>query len=101
MPKVCYIEHRFGNGTLQLISSCNAILEDLIGQGYLPTLRQLYYQLVTQNVIANKQTEYKRLVDVVNKARLAGLIDWSHLQDLTRDLRGNTHWNSPHSIINA
>jgi len=99
--KFCYLPHNFNYATERLIGECNAVLENLTGQGYLPTLRQLYYQLVSKNIIANKQSEYKKLVDVCNKGRLAGLIDWDHLQDLTRDLRGLSHWDNPADIIAA
>lgn len=65
------------------------------------TLRQLYYQFVARGMIPNKQTEYKRLGSVINDARLAGLIDWSMMEDRTRTVRGVTHWSDPSSIVEA
>lgn len=55
------------------------------------TLRQLFYQFVSRGLIANKDSEYKRLGGIVNDARLAGLIDWNHITDRTRRLRGTSH----------
>lgn len=43
--------------------------------------------------------EYKRLGSVINDARLAGLIDWEHITDRTRNLESNSHWSSPSSIV--
>lgn len=83
-----FIAHRFNKGTLARIALANAILEDLASQGYRISLRQLYYQLVSKGEIPNSQKEYKKLGDTLNKARLAGLVDWSSLEDRGRQLRG-------------
>lgn len=87
MPKIKYREISFQPATRKLIDRCNAIIREYTAQGFVLTLRQLYYQLVSRDVIANKQTEYKRLGSIVNDARLAGLIDWTAIEDRTRDLR--------------
>lgn len=49
------------------------------------TLRQLYYQFVSRGLIENSQKSYKRLGSIVNDARAAGLINWRHLADRTRN----------------
>lgn len=48
------------------------------------TLRQLYYQLVSQNIIRNHDREYKNLGNLLSRARLAGLVDWSAIEDRVR-----------------
>lgn len=101
MPKICYQQKNFGSRTLDLIGKCDEIVNEYATQGYELTVRQLYYQLVSRDIIANKQTEYKRLVGIVNDARLAGLLDWSRIVDLTRELRGLSHWTHPESIIHS
>lgn len=83
-----FIEHRFNRKTMARIALANAILEDLAAQGYRISLRQLYYQLVSKGEIPNSQKEYKKLGDTLNKARLAGLVDWSSLEDRGRSLKG-------------
>jgi hypothetical protein len=100
MPKICYVPKRFTQDHLDLIAACNRIIIDYAGQGYSLTLRQLYYQLVTKNIIRNKVTEYKRLGGIVNDARLAGLVDWSAIEDRTRNLATSDHgWDNPADFI--
>lgn len=71
-----------------VVDQANAIITDLRGQGYTLTLRQLYYQFVKAGLIPNTMRSYKRLGDIVTKGRLAGLIDWSAIEDRTRNLAG-------------
>lgn len=99
--KVCYRETNFSAGSMALIQIANEIIEEYQSLGYTLTLRQLYYRFVAGGYIANKDTEYKRLGDVVQKARYAGLIDWDAIEDRTRNVHSNSHWETPHSIVRA
>jgi hypothetical protein len=99
--KISYIDKNFSRSTLDLIEACNEIIDEFDQQGFTLTLRQLYYQLVTREVIANRQTEYKRLGSIVNDARWAGLIDWLAIEDRTRNLRSLPTWTHPANIINS
>ena len=63
------------------------------------TLRTLYYQLVSRNLIENSQNKYSGLSKLMTKARYAGLIDWDHITDGTRELITNDHWWSPQQLI--
>jgi hypothetical protein len=101
MPKVCYIQKRFNDKTLARISQANEIITEYMNQGYTLTLRQLYYQFVSRDLIPNKQTEYKKLGVVVSDARLAGMIDWNSIEDRTRNLQGLAHWDNPSEIVEA
>ena len=101
MPKIKYQDKRFGHTSLDLIKTCNAIIAQYQAQGFILTLRQLYYQCVARDIIPNKQQEYKRLGSIVNDARLAGMIDWNALEDRTRNVRSVAHWESPEDIIEA
>lgn len=101
MPKICYIEKRFSQDKLKLISIANQIAEHYAAQGFDLTLRQLYYQFVARAIIPNQQEEYKRLGDLISDARLAGLMDWNHIVDRTRSLRANAHWDHPAKIIES
>jgi hypothetical protein len=101
MPKIAYQTINFKPATLALIQTCENILDDYERQGYDMTLRQLYYQLVSRDIIPNKQTEYKRLGSIINDARLAGLIDWDHIVDRTRNLRDQSSWDAPEEIIES
>lgn len=99
--KIKYIDHRFSNSSLVIIQNATIIIEEYLEQGYDLTLRQLYYQFVARDLIANKQSEYKRLGSIINDARLAGLIDWDCITDRTRQLEQLSHWDSPESSIRS
>lgn len=62
----------------------NAIIEEYRSQGYTLTLRQLYYQLVSRDVIPNLQAEYKKLGVLLTKGRMAGVVDWDAIEDRIR-----------------
>lgn len=91
----------FRAATLEVIEQANTILAEYEADGLVLTLRQLYYQFVSRNLIANKATEYDRLGDIVSKGRLAGLIDWAMLEDRGRQLEGVTHWENPADVVSA
>lgn len=96
-----YKTFKFRKATLEQIQKVNEILMDYRRQGYQLTLRQLYYQLVSKNIIPNKQTEYAKLSSMLNDARLAGLVDWDSIVDLTRGIKSNNKWDTPEDIIGA
>ena len=96
-----FIDKNFRAATLAIIITANKIIEEYRDQGFILTLRQLYYQFVARDLIPNTERSYKRLGSIVNDGRLAGLIDWLAIEDRTRNVRGNTHWNSPAEIIEA
>lgn len=97
----CFTPKRFQGKTQELIDQAIAIVDDYMGQGLCLTLRQLYYRLVAAALIANTAKSYKRVGNVVNDARLAGLIDWSAIEDRTRNTIQNSHWKTPARILDA
>jgi hypothetical protein len=99
MPKICYRPKRFSHSSQALIDQCNDIIAEYAEQGFVLTLRQLYYQLVSRDIIENKTTEYSRVGSIVNQARLAGLIDWKAIEDRTRSLKALSHWAGPAQIV--
>jgi len=99
MPKICYVPKSFSESSMYIISKANAIIDEYERQGFDLTLRQLYYQFVSRDLIPNRDTEYKRLGSIINDARLAGLIDWNAITDRTRNLRSLSHWRNPGDII--
>lgn len=101
MSKIKYVDTKFSKSSLDIIEKANQIIEEYAAQGFDLTLRQLYYQFVSRDLIPNKQSEYKRLGNIINDARLAGLIDWSRITDRTRNLRGLSHWDNPGDIIKS
>jgi hypothetical protein len=101
MAKQRFIDKSFKPASLALIRQANEIIDEYIEQGYSLTLRQLYYQFVARDFIENSQRAYKRLGDLINNARLAGLIDWDAIEDRTRNLARLAHWNDPGEIIES
>lgn len=99
--KIAYIDKNFHQKSLDLIDTCNSIIDDYESRGYTLTLRQLYYQLVSRDIIPNKQKEYSKLGSIVADARMAGLISWKAIEDRTRNIQKNTHWDSPEQIVRA
>lgn len=101
MPKIEYIPKNFRSDSLALIEKINGVINDYKAQGYSLTLRQVYYQMVARAIIPNNERSYKNLGNLINDARLAGLIDWNAIEDRTRNLRGNSHWSTPADIIRS
>lgn len=101
MPKICYVERKFSQRSVEVIDQANEIIEDYVAQGFVLTLRQLYYQFVSRDLIANTQREYKRIGSIINDARLAGLVDWNAIEDRTRSLESLAHWDGPEEILHA
>ncbi len=99
--KQVYKSVRFRADTLRLIDTLNDIVEDYIAQGYVLTVRQLYYQMVARGHIENTERSYKHITGVVNDARLSGLIDWDGIEDRTREFIKRSRWTSPAEILRA
>lgn len=60
------------------------IVKEYDRDGYILTLRQLHYQLVTHNWIINHDTAYKKLGNILDDCRYAGIIDWDAIEDRGR-----------------
>jgi hypothetical protein len=101
MPKIVYRKKKFSAERAALIEKANVIIAEYAAQGFELTLRQLFYQFVSRAFIPNNQREYKNLGNVINDARLAGLVDWSAIVDRTRNLQALSHWDAPSDIISA
>jgi len=99
MPKIVYKEFKFRAATMTMIEKANEIIAEYAAQGFDLTLRQLYYQFVSRDLIPNTQKDYKNLGGIINDARLAGMIDWNAIVDRTRELRALPHWTGPQEII--
>ena len=99
--KMCFKPKNFSKGSMLIIDKAVEICRDYAQQGYDLTLRQLYYQFVSRDIIANKDTEYDRLGSIINDARLAGLVDWKYITDRTRNLASLSHWDEPQDIMRS
>lgn len=96
-----FIDAAFADKSLAVVQQAAKIIDWYAAQGYSLTLRQLYYQFVARDLIENTTRAYKRLGNIVNKARLAGLLDWDAIEDRTRNVRRNAWWESPAAALEA
>lgn len=96
-----FVPRAFNKGSRVIIRQANEIIDEYRERGFVLTLRQIFYQFVHRNLIANKQSEYKRLGSIINDARLAAKIDWEMIEDRTRGLEGLPWWSRPQDGIDA
>lgn len=68
----------------QVIKHIVHIVNEYAKENYTLTLRQLHYQLVTQNWIVNHDSAYKKLGDILDDCRYSGIIDWDAIEDRGR-----------------
>lgn len=113
MSKILYAPQRFTDAAHDVIAQAEAFCDQYAAQGYQLTLRQLYYRFIATDafpesrrdaVSGTKNTErnYKWLGDLVSKARVGGLIDWSHITDRGRETTGgDSGWSSPESAMRS
>lgn len=90
---------RFRSDSLERIRVCNEIILTYQEQGLRLTLRQLYYQLVSRNIIPNEEKSYKGLGKLVSDARLSGLMDWSAIEDRVRRPEAAAEFNGLSDLV--
>ena len=96
-----FVPRKFQAETAKVIDQANDIIAEYQAQGFTLSLRQLYYQFVSRDLIENTVTSYKRLGTIINNGRLAGMIDWDAIEDRTRTLVTHASWDSPQDIVSA
>ena len=84
--------------TTAVIEQANTIIREYMLQGFMLTLRQLFYQFVARALLENTPQQYKRLGAIVRDAGDCGLIDWDAIEDRTRTVRTQSHWHGPGQI---
>ena len=82
--RIKFRETTLNKKSLARLLQINTIIEEYQEQGYVLTLRQLYYQLVSRDIIPNKASEYGKLSTVLKEGRMAGLVDWNAIEDRLR-----------------
>lgn len=104
-----YIDKDLTAGPMAVVDRANEIVEEYQGQGIVLTLRALYYRFVSRYPLVldpsgehpNTQQNYKRLGDILNKARLYGHVSWHALEDRTRNLVSLPHWATPAELLQS
>lgn len=95
-----YKEINFTPDRRKLISQINGMVENYAKQGMLLTVRQIYYQFVTLNIVPNSLESYNKVQSAINDGRLAGLISWTAIEDRNRELLGHETFISPKQALN-
>lgn len=101
MLYIKFREMRLSLANKQRLVVVNGIIREYQEQGYVLTLRQLYYQLVSRDIIPNKQAEYSKLSTLLKEGRMGGEVDWNAIEDRLRKPSSPPSWNSPKDILNS
>jgi hypothetical protein len=116
----CYRPRNFRRDSVKLIAIVNAIIEEYMDLGYTLTVRQLYYQCIARDVLPdswidtvynakhglpadtkNTQKNYDKLQELCNDARLAGVMRWDAIIDITREFDRNPRWGSASDMMQS
>lgn len=84
MKESFHSKTQLGPKRLARLNQINDILEEYVADGYVLTLRQLYYQLVSRDIIPNNDKEYKKLGEILVAGRMSGVVDWAAIEDRVR-----------------
>jgi hypothetical protein len=87
VPKIAYIQKTFSADRLSTLDTANDIITDYANQGYILTLRQLYYQFVARGLIENSERSYKNLGGLIADGRMTGYLDWDGIEDRGRGVK--------------
>jgi hypothetical protein len=79
----------------------NDIIKEYQDAGYIMTLRQLYYQLVSRDVIPNEHKEYAKLSNLLKEGRMGGIVDWEAIEDRTRQMNVPLCFDDPQERIDT
>jgi DNA topoisomerase VI subunit A len=96
-----YRTFNFHDKTLRLIFLIDKLVNDYVAQGYMLSVRQIYYQLVSRDIVPNTERSYKNVASVINDGRLAGYIDWDAIEDRGRDIEKRPNWENGASIVQS
>jgi len=75
--------------TLQLIETA----KDILAEGHPMTVRQVFYQLVSRQVVENNRGRYQAVSDALVNARRKGVIPWEWIEDRLRRPRHVSMWS--------
>jgi hypothetical protein len=75
----------------EVVQKSVPIFESFLKRGVTPTLRAVYYALVSTNVIPNTKGAYQGLGGALVDARKDGRINWGWMADETRSAEGGDH----------
>lgn len=101
MAKIKFRNVRLSAKNRVRLEEINSIIQEYQSDGYTLTLRQLYYQLVSRDIVPNKQAEYSKLSTLLKEGRMGGIVDWSAIEDRLRRPTKPSSFDSPEDILDA
>lgn len=101
MAKIKFRDARLSKDNRIRLQQINSIIEEYQEQDLVLTLRQLYYQLVSRDIIPNKQTEYSKLSTLLKEGRMSGIVDWDAIEDRLRQPYTPASFKGPKEILQA
>jgi len=101
MAKIQYEVCRPRGKAQELIVRANEVIDEYREQGFILTVRQIYYQFVARGWIPNTLRSYGLVDRTLHTGRMGGWIDWSAIEDRSRRVCENTHWRDPEHILTA
>lgn len=99
MSREHFRDWRPNNKSIVLLHQCEEILQEY--SSYRFTLRQLYYQLVSRNIIPNTDRAYQNLSKLITRARYAGMLDWAAIEDRIRQPVVPTQFENLGELVEA
>lgn len=68
----------------EIVDAIISIAEEYDNDGYVLTLRQLYYQLVARDIVPNHDKVYSKISSIKDDVVYSGLVDWEIFEDRGR-----------------
>ncbi|MFO7739825.1 MAG: hypothetical protein R6V46_15205 [Desulfatiglandaceae bacterium] len=99
MPRINYKDTKLKKPVLSVIEQVNSFLDEQ--PDYRFTVRQLFYQFISNNLMPNTRKTADKLSRDITKGRENGLIDWDRVVDRGRNLNQLGTWESPQEILKA
>ena len=83
------------------LKKIRTIFDEYRDQGFVLSVRQVFYQFVSRTWEVNDKNAYTRIGDTIKKGRLEGVLDWDMIEDRSRTLHDVDHWSSPAEYVRA
>jgi hypothetical protein len=87
--------------SIERLAIVKSIIAEYGEQGLTLSLRQIYYQFVARNLLANSLAGYQAIKELMIRARESGEIDWDDLEDRGRAVVTHASWDNPAAFIDA
>lgn len=101
MAKIKFRDIRLSKDNKLRLQQINMIIAEYQKLGLRLTLRQLYYQLVSRDIIPNKLPEYAKLSKILTEGRMSGIVDWAAIEDRLRSAEKPSSWDDPKDIMDT